>query len=123
MRSNDSVMTARTPSGLVPLAAQSRDEPDPYSLPPSNTSGMPCAAWSVRWVRAVGEGLTWSFSHMRAPLRRRAVAWRHPLALDRRTAGISGAKRPAAQCVPAVRCSPGRSLRTLGTICVGLMSS
>jgi hypothetical protein len=28
----------------VPLAAQSRDEPEPYSLPPRTTSGMP-AAW------------------------------------------------------------------------------
>ena len=28
----------------VPLAAQSRDEPEPYSLPPRTTSGMPCAA-------------------------------------------------------------------------------
>ena len=44
MRSKDSVITARTPSRLVPLAAQSRDEPEPYSLPPSTTSGMPCAA-------------------------------------------------------------------------------
>ena len=44
MRSNDSVMTARTPSRLVPFAAQSRDEPDPYSLPPSTTSGISCAA-------------------------------------------------------------------------------
>ena len=41
---NDSVMTARTPSRLVPLAAQSRDEPDPYSLPPSTTRGMSCLA-------------------------------------------------------------------------------
>ena len=44
MRSKDSVITARTPSRLVPLAAQSREEPEPYSLPPSTTSGMP-AAW------------------------------------------------------------------------------
>ena len=41
IRSKDSAITARTPSSVVPLAAQSRDEPDPYSLPPSTTSGMP----------------------------------------------------------------------------------
>ena len=44
MRSNDSAITARTPSSRVPLAAQSRDDPEPYSLPPSTTSGMSCAA-------------------------------------------------------------------------------
>ncbi len=44
IRSNDSMMTARTPSSAVPFAAQSRDEPEPYSLPPSTTNGMPCAA-------------------------------------------------------------------------------
>ena len=44
IRSNDSAMTALTPSRAVPLAAQSRDDPEPYSLPPSTTSGMPAAA-------------------------------------------------------------------------------
>ena len=39
MRSKLSASTARTPSSIVPLAAQSRDEPDPYSLPASTTSG------------------------------------------------------------------------------------
>ena len=34
-------MTARTPSRRVPLAAQSRDEPVPYSLPAKITSGVP----------------------------------------------------------------------------------
>jgi aconitase A len=34
MRSKLSVMTALTPSRLVPLAAQSREDPEPYSLPP-----------------------------------------------------------------------------------------
>ncbi len=43
MRSKLSVMTALTPSRFVPLAAQSRDEPEPYSLPPKMTSGMPCS--------------------------------------------------------------------------------
>ena len=33
MRSKISAITARTPSSSVPLAAQSRDEPVPYSLP------------------------------------------------------------------------------------------
>ena len=34
-------MTARTPSSRGPFAAQSRDEPEPYSLPASTTSGTP----------------------------------------------------------------------------------
>jgi hypothetical protein len=37
-------MTALTPSSVVPLAAQSREDPEPYSLPASTTSGMP-ASW------------------------------------------------------------------------------
>ena len=41
MRSKLSAITARTPSRLVPLAAQSRDEPVPYSLPAKTTSGTP----------------------------------------------------------------------------------
>ena len=41
MRSKLSVMTAFTPSSMVPLAAQSREEPVPYSLPPNTTSGTP----------------------------------------------------------------------------------
>ena len=36
-------MTALTPSSAVPLAAQSRDEPEPYSLPDSTTSGVPAS--------------------------------------------------------------------------------
>ena len=39
MRSKLSAITARTPSSSVPLAAQSRDEPDPYSLPAMTSSG------------------------------------------------------------------------------------
>ena len=41
MRSKLSAITARTPRSLVPLAAQSRDEPEPYSLPARITSGVP----------------------------------------------------------------------------------
>ena len=44
IRSYDSAMTARTPSSAVPLAAQSRDEPEPYSLPARIISGVPAAA-------------------------------------------------------------------------------
>ena len=33
IRSKLSAMTARTPSSAGPLAAQSREEPEPYSLP------------------------------------------------------------------------------------------
>jgi hypothetical protein len=43
-------MTARTPNNMVPLAAQSRDDPVPYSLPARITSGVPspCSAWRRR---------------------------------------------------------------------------
>ena len=41
MRSKLSAITALTPSRNVPLAAQSRDEPVPYSLPAITTSGTP----------------------------------------------------------------------------------
>ena len=45
MRSKDSTSTARTPSSAVPFAAQSRDEPEPYSLPARTTSGVPSAMY------------------------------------------------------------------------------
>ena len=41
MRSKLSASTAFTPSSSVPLAAQSRDEPVPYSRPASTSSGVP----------------------------------------------------------------------------------
>ena len=44
MRSKLSAITAFTPSSIVPLAAQSREDPVPYSLPASTTSGVP-ADW------------------------------------------------------------------------------
>ena len=47
MRSKDSAITARTPSSVVPLAAQSRDEPEPYSLPASTTSGVSSSAYFI----------------------------------------------------------------------------
>ena len=47
MRSNDWVMTARTPSSTVPLAAQSREEPVPYSLLANMTSGTPSALYFI----------------------------------------------------------------------------
>ena len=47
MRSKDWAMTARTPSRLVPLAAQSRDEPLPYSTPAKITSGTPSWRYSI----------------------------------------------------------------------------
>ena len=43
MRSNDSAITARMPSNIGPFAAQSREEPEPYSLPASTISGVPSA--------------------------------------------------------------------------------
>ena len=39
MRSKEAARTARTPSSAVPLAAQSRDDPEPYSLPAMTSSG------------------------------------------------------------------------------------
>ena len=41
MRSKLSAITAFTPRSAVPLAAQSRDEPAPYSTPAKMTSGTP----------------------------------------------------------------------------------
>ena len=41
MRSKLCAITARTPSSLVPFAAQSREEPVPYSRPAKITSGTP----------------------------------------------------------------------------------
>ena len=41
MRSKLFAITALTPSSCVPFAAQSRDEPVPYSLPANTTSGRP----------------------------------------------------------------------------------
>ncbi len=43
IRSYDSAITARTPSRFGPFAAQSRDEPEPYSLPASTIVGTPSA--------------------------------------------------------------------------------
>ena len=43
-------MTARMPSSAVPLAAQSRDDPEPYSRPAMTTSGTPSAAIAHRGV-------------------------------------------------------------------------
>ena len=41
MRSKLSAITARTPSSSTPFAAQSRDDPEPYSLPAMINSGTP----------------------------------------------------------------------------------
>ena len=41
MRSKLSAITARTPSNSGPLAAQSRELPEPYSLPASTIKGTP----------------------------------------------------------------------------------
>ena len=47
MRSKLSAITALTPSSCVPFAAQSRDEPVPYSLPPKMTSGTPSRLYAI----------------------------------------------------------------------------
>jgi len=44
IRSKLSAITALTPSRTVPFAAQSRLDPEPYSLPANTTSGVPSAA-------------------------------------------------------------------------------
>ena len=43
MRSKLSAITARTPCSSGPFAAQSRDDPVPYSFPASTMSGTPSA--------------------------------------------------------------------------------
>jgi len=40
IRSNDSAIAARTPMRFGPFAAQSRELPEPYSLPAKTTSGV-----------------------------------------------------------------------------------
>ena len=45
IRSKLSAITARTPRSRVPLAAQSRDDPVPYSLPATTTRGLPSALY------------------------------------------------------------------------------
>ena len=47
MRSKLRVMTALTPNNKVPLAAQSRDEPVPYSSPPNTIVGVPRAMYFI----------------------------------------------------------------------------
>ena len=40
MRSKERTHTALMPRSCVPLAAQSRDDPEPYSSPPNTTVGV-----------------------------------------------------------------------------------
>ena len=47
IRSKEVARTARTPSSRVPFAAQSREEPEPYSAPARMISGTPSAAYAV----------------------------------------------------------------------------
>ncbi len=47
MRSKLSASTALTPSRAVPLAAQSREEPEPYSLPARITKGTPSVSYRL----------------------------------------------------------------------------
>ena len=47
MRSKLSAMTALMPSSWVPLAAQSRLEPVPYSSPAMITVGVPSAMYCI----------------------------------------------------------------------------
>ena len=50
MRSKLSAITARTPSSRGPFAAQSRDEPEPYSLPAEDDQRHPLARVAHRGV-------------------------------------------------------------------------
>ena len=59
MRSKLRAITALTPSNCVPLAAQSRDEPVPYSSPPNTTVGTPS---SIYFMHIAGVILA-SFTH------------------------------------------------------------
>jgi len=43
IRSKLRAITALTPRSCVPFAAQSRDDPVPYSSPPNTTVGVPSA--------------------------------------------------------------------------------
>ena len=47
MRSKLFATTALTPRSCVPFAAQSRDEPVPYSSPPKTTVGVPAAMYFI----------------------------------------------------------------------------
>ena len=47
MRSKLLAMTAFTPSNCVPLAAQSRELPVPYSSPAKMTVGVPRAMYDI----------------------------------------------------------------------------
>ena len=47
MRSKLRATTALTPSNCVPLAAQSRELPVPYSSPPNTTVGTPSATYFI----------------------------------------------------------------------------
>ena len=47
MRSKLSAITAFTPNNIVPLAAQSRELPVPYSLPARITSGVLAALYFI----------------------------------------------------------------------------
>jgi hypothetical protein len=48
IRSKEAASTARTPSRAVPLAAQSREDPEPYSWPAMISNATPSAAY--RWA-------------------------------------------------------------------------
>jgi len=47
IRSKLAASTARTPSSIVPLAAQSRELPVPYSVPARTTSGVPRSRYGI----------------------------------------------------------------------------
>ncbi len=47
MRSKLRAITALTPSSCVPFAAQSRDDPVPYSSPPNTIVGTPSSMYFI----------------------------------------------------------------------------
>ena len=89
MRSMLSTSTARTPSRAGPLAAQSREEPEPYSAPAMTMRGVFAARYRIaaskidirspdgRWVVQLPSvpGASWLRSRMFANVPRIITSW------------------------------------------------
>src|ERR1700709_342626 len=80
MRSKLSVITARTPSSFGPFAAQSRDDPVPYSLPATMTVSTPSALYFAAASKiGIGSPLRRAFGKVQ---RVAAFLAAHPLVAD-----------------------------------------
>ena len=60
MRSKLCAITARTPKSRVPLAAQSREEPVPYSCPARITNGVFVSAYFIAASKIDGSSRDWA---------------------------------------------------------------